>query len=354
MRRFGSSFQARNTSSQQELSCYQGYSQPFGKLRTPPSQGLPLASVIIPNWNGARYLPICLDSLRRQTYPNFEVIVADNASTDESIALIERNYPEVILVGLPTNRGFAGAVNAGIRHSRGQIVVLLNNDTEADPNWLAEIARVLAEHPTVGLVASKMLLFDRRNVFHTAGDFYRVDGIPGNRGVWQEDRGQFDQQEEVFSACGGTAAYRRAMLDEIGLLDEDFFYSCEDVDLAWRAQLAGHRCLYVPTAVVYHHLSATGGGVTASFHDGRNFIYIIAKDYPTSLLKKYWPRVVRAQLRLAWEALRAWQGEAARACLRGQLAGLRGLPRMLRKRRAVQRTRRVSDEYLESLLTKVD
>jgi hypothetical protein len=106
----------------------------------------------------------------------------------------------------------------------------------------------------------------------------------------------------------------------------------------------------VPTAVVYHRLSATGGGVTASFHDGRNFIYLIAKDYPTSLLKKYWPRVVRAQLRLAWEALRAWRGEAARARLRGQLAGLWGLPRMLRKRRAVQHTRRVSDEYLESIL----
>ena len=314
----------------------------------------PLACVIIPNWNGARYLPTCLDSLRRQTYPNFEVIVADNASTDESVVLIERDYPEVVLVRLPTNQGFAGAVNAGIRRSQGQIVVLLNNDTEADPNWLAEIVRAFTEHSNVGLVASKMLLFDRRNVFHTAGDFYRVDGIPGNRGVWQEDRGQFDQQEEVFSACGGTAAYRRAMLDEIGLLDEDFFYSCEDVDLAWRAQLAGCRCLYVPTAVVYHRLSATGGGVTASFHDGRNFIYIIAKDYPTSLLKKYWPRVVRAQLRIAWDALRAWRGEAARARLRGQLAGLWGLPKMLRKRRAVQRTRRVSYEYLESVLTKVD
>jgi GT2 family glycosyltransferase len=328
---------------------------PMKNLQKDSNQGQganPLASVIIPNWNGALYLPTCLDSLRRQTYPNFEVIVTDNASTDDSAALIERDYPEVILIRLPTNRGFAGAVNAGIRRARGQIVVLLNNDTEADPNWLAEIARAFAEHPTVGLVASKMLLFDRRKVFHTAGDFYRVDGIPGNRGVWQEDRGQFDQQEEVFSACGGTAAYRRAMLDEIGLLDEDFFYSCEDIDLAWRAQLAGYRCLYVPTAVVYHRLSATGGGVTASFHDGRNFIYIIAKDYPTSLLKKYWPRVVRAQLRLTWEALRAWRGQAARARLRGQLAGLWGLPGMLRKRRNVQRTRRVSDEYLESILVR--
>ncbi len=310
-----------------------------------------LISVIIPNWNGGHHLPTCLDALRRQTYPRVEVLVVDNASTDGSPALLARDYPEVRLVQLAENRGFAGACNAGIRASSGPIVALLNNDTEADPRWLAEIASAFARHPEVGIVASKMLLFDQRHVFHTAGDLYGVDGVPINRGVWQEDVGQFDREEEVFSACGGTAAYRRAMLDEVGLLDEDFFFSCEDLDLAWRAQLAGYRCLYVPTAVVYHKLSATGGGVTASFYDGRNFLYLIAKDYPGSLLRRYWPRVVRAQLRIAWDALRAWRGAAARARLRGQLAGLWGLPRMVRKRRAVQRTRRVSDEYLESILT---
>lgn len=314
----------------------------------------PLVSVIIPNWNGAVHLPTCLESLRRQTWRDFEVIVVDNGSQDDSLELLARDYPEVRVLALGENRGFAGACNAGIRAARGEFVVLLNNDTEADPRWLEEVVAAFRRHPEAGMVASKMLLFDRRDTFHTAGDYYRVDGRPGNRGVWQADRGQYDREEYVFSACGGSAAYRRAMLEDVGLLDEDFFYSCEDVDLAWRAQLAGWRCVYAPRAVVYHKLSATGGGPTASFYDGRNFIYLLVKDYPGDLWRRYWHLILRAQFRLAWEALRAWRGAAARARLRGMLAGLLGIPRMLRKRRAVQRSRRVDRAYLESILTGVD
>jgi GT2 family glycosyltransferase len=189
---------------------------------------------------------------------------------------------------------------------------------------------------------------------HTAGDFYRRDGIPGNRGVWQRDEGQYEEEEETFSANGGSAIYRRHMLNQVGLLDEDFFFSCEDVDLAWRAQLAGWRCVYAPRAIVYHKLSATGGGPTASFYDGRNTIYVLVKDYPGDLWRSDWWPIVRAQLRLANEAARSWRGAAARARLRGQLAGLAGIPRMLRKRGATQRTRNVSREYLESALIAVD
>ncbi len=316
--------------------------------------GVPLISVIIPNWNGAHHLPTCLDALRRQTYPQFEVIVVDNGSCDGSVDLLRRDYPEVKVIALAQNRGFAGGVNAGLRQAAGQIMAFLNNDTEAEPAWLAELYKALRANPQAGMAASKILLFDRRNVIHSTGDFYQVDGLPGNRGVWQVDEGQYDDFREVFGACGAAAAYRRSLLDEVGLLDEDLGSFCEDVDLAWRAQLAGHRCVYAPRAIVYHRVSATGGGKLASYYNGRNCIYIIVKDYPTSLLKRYWRRILAAQLRITWEALRAWRGEAARARLRGQLAALRGLPRMLAKRRAVQRTRCVSDEYLESILRKVD
>lgn len=309
------------------------------------------ASIIIPNWNGAHHLPTCLDSLRRQSYPYFEVIVVDNGSTDGSRELLERDYPDVKVVGLPENRGFAGGVNAGIHEAQGEIVAVFNNDAEADPHWLEELAAALARHPEAGMATPKVLLFDRRDIINTAGDFYGVDGVPGNRGVWQRDEGQFDDEEYVFGAAGVAAAYRRAMLDEVGLFDEDLFFLCEDVDLAWRAQLAGWKCVYAPQAVVYHKLSATGGGRIASYYCGRNFIYVMAKNYPTTLLKKHWRRIVRAQFDIAWEALKAWRGEAARARLRGQLAGLWGLPRMLAKRRAVQASKRMSDEYLESILT---
>ena len=313
-----------------------------------------LVSVIIPHWNAVHHLPTCLDSLRSQTYPRVETIVADNGSTDGSLELLARDYAWVRVLPLGENRGFAGACNAGMRAARGEIVVLLNNDTEADPHWLEEVVAAFQRHPKAGLVASKMLLFDRRDTFHTAGDFYRVDGIPGNRGVWQRDVGQYNREEYVFSACGGSAAYRKSVLEQIGLLDEDFFFSCEDVDLAWRAQLTGYRCVYAPRAVVYHKLSATGGGATASFYDGRNFIYLLAKDYPGDLWRVHWRAILRAQLRITVEALRARRGEAARARLRGQLAGLLGVPKMLRKRRAVQRSRTVERTYLESILSGVD
>ena len=312
-----------------------------------------LFSVVIPNWNGAHHLPGCLDALHAQTYPHLEVIVVDNASTDDSRDLLANRYPDVKLIALPENRGFTGACNTGMEAARGDFVALLNNDTEVDPGWIAAVVSAFERHPEAGLVASKMLLFDQRDRFHTAGDQYRIDGRLVNRGVWEYDHGQYDQEDYVFSACGGSSAYRRDMLDEIGLLDDDFFFSCEDMDLAWRAQLAGYRCIYAPDAVVYHHLAATGGGVTASFYDGRNMIWILIKDYPAALWRKHGLLILRAQLALAWEALRAWRGAAARARLRGMLAALVGIPKMLRKRRGIQRSRRVSMEYLESVLLPV-
>lgn len=319
-----------------------------------PTHARPLVSVVIPNWNGLRHLPTCLDALRVQTYSGLEIIVADNASHDGSQAIIASRYPEVCLIRLPENRGFTGACNAGIGVAKGEYVILLNNDTQAEPNWIDEVAAAFARHPDAGMVASKMLLFNRRDTLHSAGDFYRTDGIPGNRGVWQKDGEPYQREEYVFSACGGSAAYRRAMLNHVGVLDDDFFFSCEDVDLAWRAQLAGWKCVYAPQAVVYHHLAATGGGATASYYDGRNTIWVIAKNYPGPLLRKYLVSILRAQVRRASAALRAWRGEAARATLRGMLSGLVALPRVLRKRRAIQAARTASIDYLDSILTLPD
>jgi GT2 family glycosyltransferase len=316
---------------------------------------MPAVSIIIPNWNGVVHLPTCLGSLRRQSFADFEAIVADNGSTDGSLALLGLDYPEVRVLALGENRGFTGACNAGMREARGAFIVLLNNDTEADPRWLEEVVAAFERHPEAGMVASKMLLFDRRDILHTAGDFYRVDGLPGNRGVWQRDEGQYDEEAYVFGACGGSAAYRRTMLEQVGLLDEGFFFSCEDVDLAWRGQLAGWRCIYAPRAIVYHKLSATGGGTIASFYDGRNAVCLLIKDYPGDLWRVHWRAILRTQLRIAREALGAWRGAAARARIRGQLAGLfLGIPRMLPKRRAVQRSRTVDRAYLERILTGID
>ncbi len=310
-----------------------------------------LFSVVIPNWNGLRFLPVCMDALAKQTYPHIEIIVVDNASSDGSQAYLRENHPNVKLIELPTNRGFTGACNAGIAAAQGEYISLLNNDTEVDPNWAAAVVDAFKRHPEAGSVASKMLLFDKRDHIHTVGDFFTTDGRAGNRGVWQKDEGQFDREEYVFSACGGSSAYRRVMLDQIGALDDDFFFSGEDVDLGWRAQLAGWRCLYTPHGIVYHHLSATGGGVTASYYDGRNLIAILVKNFPAELWRKYRADILRAQWKLAAEAVRAWRGKAARARLRGMLAGLLLIPRMLKKRRAIQANRRATAAEIEAALT---
>lgn len=307
-------------------------------------------SIIIPNWNGGKFLPTCLDALKRQTYSYCEVIVVDNASADGSQKLLQEQYPWVRLVQLPENRGFTGACNAGIRAATGGYISLLNNDTEVDAGWADAVVDAFERHAEIGIVASKMLLFDKRDHIHTVGDYFTVDGRAGNRGVWQQDHGQFDKEEYVFSACGGSSAYRKSMLDRIGILDDDFFFSLEDIDLAWRAQLTGWRCLYTPKAIVYHHLSATGGGVTASYFDGRNLIYVLVKNYPGALWPKYGRLIMQAQFKLFWEALHAWRGAAARARLRGMWAGLWHIPLIWHKRRSIQAMRTVSPDVLEAIL----
>jgi GT2 family glycosyltransferase len=316
-----------------------------------PSPDDPLASIVIPNWNGARHLPVCLDALRAQSYAEIEVILVDNGSTDGSQALVMEQYPEVRLLALDRNLGLTGGNNTGFRAARGQILISLNNDTEAHPRFVEALVTALQEHPEAGMAAAKMLLFDRRDQIHSAGDGYGLDGIPFNRGVWQQDEGQFDEPGWIFGGCGGAVAYRREMLDDVGLFDESFFMYCEDVDLNWRAQLAGWRCWYTPEAVVYHKLSATGGGPIASYYTGRNTLWVIAKNYPDALLREHWQRVLHAQWHIACDALRAWRGEAARARLRGQLAGFLGWPKMRREGQAIQAARRVPDEYVESLLS---
>jgi GT2 family glycosyltransferase len=192
---------------------------------------MPKASIIIPHWNGREHLQVCLTSLRNQTFADFEVILVDNASTDGSQEFVRQEFPEVQIVQLKENLGFTGACNAGYGTAKGAYIILLNNDTEAEPGWLAALVDAFERHPEAGSLACKMRLFDKRDHFHTAGDYYRIDGRPGNRGVWQKDCGQYDREEPVFSACGGAAAYRRSVIEETGFLDDNFFFSCEDIDL---------------------------------------------------------------------------------------------------------------------------
>ena len=310
----------------------------------------PRFSVVIPNWNGMALMRPCLDSLSQQTWQDFEVIVADNGSTDGSVQALAQEYPQVRVLALDHNGGYSGGSNAGIRAAHGEILVMLNNDTEADPRWLEQLNLAFERHPDAGAVASRMMIFRQREILNSAGDLFGRNGMPNSRGVWQPYGPPYDQEAMVFGGCGGALALRRAMLDEIGLFEERFFMYCEDVDLAWRAQLAGYTCVYTPDAVIYHHLSATGGGTLASYYVGRNTLWVIARNMPGGLIKKHWRAIAGAQWQIAREALRAWHGEAARARLRGQIVGLFTSVKWLGTRHATLQKRRVGDDAIDSIL----
>jgi GT2 family glycosyltransferase len=311
------------------------------------------ATVIIPTFNGLRYLIPCLESLRTQTYREFAVLVVDDGSTDGTIPTVQRDFPEVSILALARNGGLARAQNAGIAASRGEYVVILNNDTEAEPEWLARLVAAADAHPLAWAVAAKLRLWDRREILHAAGDGFGTDGVPVNLGVWETDRGQWDDGRFIWGPQGGAALYRRSALDalsgrDIGTpYDASFFMYCEDVDLNWRARLAGYETAFAPDATVYHHLSATGGGTLASYYVGRNILAVLVKDVPGPILRRHGPAILRAQWRFVCESFRHIPEAAARARLRGQLAVIPMLPGLLRARRRVQIARRVSVAALE-------
>ncbi|HEY8601395.1 MAG TPA: glycosyltransferase family 2 protein [Thermomicrobiales bacterium] len=294
--------------------------------------------ILIPTFDGKALLIACLDALRRQTYRDFAVTVIDDGSTDGTAALLATEYPEVRVLRHERNGGLVAACNAGIAATGAELICLLNNDTEAEPDWLAALVAALDGTPETASAASKMLLFDRRDTLHSAGDGFTTTGLPVNHGVWRRDEGQYDRGHEPFGPCAGAALYRRAALQSVtsgstGPLDPDLYMYCEDVDLNWRLQLGGYRCVFAPSARIYHHLSATGGGPFASYWVGRNLLLVLVKDLPLPLLRRYWPRIVAVYAGRAWRAARAWRGAAARATLRGMLAAFPALPHFWRKRR---------------------
>jgi GT2 family glycosyltransferase len=247
----------------------------------------PLVSVIIVNWNGRRLLEECLNSVLAQSFRGFEIVLVDNGSEDGSAEYVRERYPSVKLVRLDANRGFAGGNNAGIRVASGRYLALLNNDTKTDAGWLAGLLKVAEAGPrTVGMWASKILSYDHPGVFDNAGLLLYPDGLGRGRGRLEEDRGQYDRTEEALFPSGCAGLYRREMLDEIGLFDEEFFAYADDVDLGLRARLAGWGCTYVPSAKVYHKYSSSSSAYSPlkAFLVERNRIWVLLKYYPLEMV----------------------------------------------------------------------
>lgn len=312
----------------------------------------PRVSVIIVNWNGREHLVTCLPALFAQSFSDFEVILVDNGSTDGSLTWLKENFVQVRVIENQTNLGFTAANNQGMLAAQGELIALLNNDTQADQHWLAELVRAMQSDPSIGMVATNMRLADQPNLIDSAGIAIDRAGI-----AWGVDGGRERQPttreevREVFGACGGAALYRRTMLAEIGLLDEDFFAYLEDVDLAWRAQWAGWRGVYAPMAQVLHHHSATGKRIPhlKSRLLGRNKLWLLAKNYPWPYLLWYLPII------LLYEALSlgyALKEKRLNSALAGRLEAIRRLPAMLAKRQNI--LRRISARAMMAKLYPVE
>ena len=309
-------------------------------------------TVVIPNWNGKRFLDLCLSSLQGQSFRDFETVIVDNGSTDGSTDFIREHFPEVDVIALGENRGIAAAFNIGVEASETEYVVLLNNDTEQDRRWLEALVHAANRHPESGLFASKLVDFQDRRVLDGAGDAMRLSGLPYRLGHGEIDSGQFDKPGYVFGACAAAAMYRRSLFEEIGPFDEDFVSYCEDGDLSFRAQLAGHRCFYVPGAVVYHMGSASTGGKrspTATRLGTQNSLNLLVKDLPLSAVPHILPFFVFGQLARLFTA-------TATGSLRAHLEGLAGawrhLPLMREKRAGIQKRKQLSDAEVRKLLRK--
>lgn len=241
-------------------------------------------TIIIPNYNGLKFMDECIRSLNAQTYPNFRTLVVDNGSTDGSVEWLKEHQIDTIF--LPENTGFSGAVNVGIKAADTPYVLLLNNDVRVDEYFVAEMVRAIGQSERIFSVSSRMIQMYHPDLMDDAGDMYSVLGWAYQRGVGQPLE-RYDKPFKIFSACAGAAIYRRQVFEEIGYFDEMHFAYLEDIDVGYRAKLYGYDNVYCPTARIFHVGSGTSGSKYNSFKvklAARNNVYLNYKNMPAGQL----------------------------------------------------------------------
>ena len=305
--------------------------------------------VIVPNWNGSGHLSACLDSLVKQSLKP-HIIVVDNGSTDGSLERL-KNYPEIEVIKHAKNRGYAGGVNPGFQRAidlGATFAAPFNNDAVADEQWLEKLVNYLEAHETVGIAACKLLTSDGKRL-DSSGDYYTVWGLPYPRGRSEAAIDAYDAHTDIFGASGGASLYRVAMLEEIGLLDEDFFAYYEDVDISFRAQLAGWKVAYVPEAIARHAIGGTSGRIKGftTYQTVKNLPMLFIKNVPRQYLWRIGWRLLLAETLFLGRAVLSGHGWAA---LKGKLRCLYLFSANLNKRRRIQAAKKVSNEYIWSML----
>lgn len=311
------------------------------------------ASVIIPNWNGENLLPECLSSLNRQNYQDFEIIIVDNNSKDDSIEFTKKNFPEVRILKLKKNFGFAKAINEGVKIAKGKYLLFLNNDTEVDKNWITELVKCANSHPEVISVNSKLLNFFKRNLIDGVGITINEVGQAKSIG-WQEiDKNKFQKSFYILGATGGASLFKKDLFIKIGMFDESYFMYSEEVDFAFRAQFLGYKSIYCPSAIVYHKhkASAKKNMAKLEYWQFRNMTQTIIKDFPTKILTKDHRllKIFLVHFNTIFYQLKKgyiWPPILTEIWL------LCNLPRLIKERIRIQSNIKVELSYIENFLTK--
>ncbi len=304
------------------------------------------------NYDGQAFLPQLLSALDQQTFRDFELVFVDNGSRDASVPLVTQMCRELglplRLIRNPSNQGFARGCNQGIAQVRAPWVATLNNDTQPEACWLEHLLSCVTSQPDLGMIAGKLLFVRETGQINSAGIAVDWAGIAWDWRGGETDRPHENGVHEIFGPCAGAAMYARRMLECMGGFDNDFFAYLEDVDLAWRARLAGWRCVFQPQARAYHYHSATLGDPSSrkSFLLGRNKVWLIAKNYPAPWLARFLPLIIAYDLMAIAYGL-ARTGDLA--LLRGRIAGLRGLQPFVAKREAIQRTWRDTENWAKMM-----
>jgi GT2 family glycosyltransferase len=310
----------------------------------------PRVSVVIPNWNGKDDLPACLDSLLAQTQ-ECRIIVVENGSVDGSLEMLREKYPDILVLVNRVNLGFAGGVNTGIRQAlrdSDDFVALFNNDAIADKNWLKELVTDITANDDAGIVTCK-LMDSKREHLDSTGDMYTIWGLPYPRGRGEPVSDKYDDRVEVFAASGGASVYRISMLREIGLFDEDFFAYYEDVDISFRAQLAGWKVRYAPEAVAYHQIGMTSGRIHGftTYQTIKNLPWLLWKNAPATVFTRVFFRFTLAYFSFMASAIQRGQAWPA---MKGYFVMIVYLPKKTVEQMQIQSKRKVSSKYIWDIM----
>lgn len=323
--------------------------KPMGGMDSPPPHDSPSVTVLVLNWNGAAVLARCLEALQAQTFRDFEVLVLDNASTDGSVDDVETRWPGIRLVRFERNLRFSLANNRGAQMARGRWLVFLNNDAFPRPDWLERLMDAALARSDFSSFASRLVYASNPDQVQSAGDVCNLSGFAWSRGNGFPVTQEYLEVTEVFSPCGAAAMYSRQAFLEVGGFNEAFISHLEDVDLGFRLRLRGQRCLYVPTAIVEHVVSA-GYGVDSDrtvYQVQRNVVWMYVSNMPGGLFWKYLPAHLATNLVfLAYYTLHG----RARAVWLAKLDALRGLPAVVRRRKVLQGARIVSPSEIDHQL----